>query len=937
MYGNAVNAGPQRPQTFPAQGGGKYSNSFCIVILTDTCHSAIFSQSHSKTVYPNNGPNAGLRIPEGAEFLGIVDGLPLVSYMGTMGQVEWINDTHHCHFKPLEAVHPFQQPIQQPGQQPPPAVQYSAYIPHAMHGYPAQQLPAMLPAPPVQQIQNGFPVYPGFPFPNAPIGHHPSSSTGFVPTVNGQATGFVPMANGQVRGTPSMHIPNDTSPQSVKMQQQALNAQYESCKRELHELERYAALHNDEFTPMQNIEIINKRRALVSQLDETRKKKLQLDRRVVSNGRAAALSGPSGRGSSKSRQVSKSRGQAPLCSNIFEVAQAAIGNDDQQKELHKTAKKFSPDAPVFVPAASTGFCGTLDQKLLEGPSVTDVALRIESPIVLPADASYCDKLGFNNPSEPKQFCTEPQEFIIVIKAAHEQARRYGCEGGQSKDPEWDAEQDIRWAMQDELPIPLAPETPEYVSNPRPWNWADSYFNVRKYRAANWLPPRYIQAPKVLPLVRSGRFSRQQSVDGGVPLFRAQSVPQHTASAHSSGRSSALTVVGRKNNQASYDEGSNRVNLAAQKTKTEVMGGNSEEHTQAQLSQLDSKLSEMNLALLNSHDVSQASSALLRASSRYNSTDSSLITNVSQEKAKTKEQIQFDTERLYKKAGKLFERYATELQQNPELVDALEPLAQLARIVKQNRKGKARSPRNDYEDTTETIGTDRTVCNDSPIPLFVSSKNSPQRFLEDSNSAAASLIDKTNNELKAVLVAPEPKLVTKSMTKRQAGQFARNLIANKSQEQGESFSSNDKAAETPKSDAQRRLLAHLNFANGDENRPFDSTSANMMYKARSSIASPTFEARGLVHSSASMEVQPSTPVEPRNRNTEYDLGLMRKAAYLHTKDWANEGFRNPGTRSSKKQNLPAARASDDHQEQKLTRAQRYQARHGFEHGHGTTEW
>ena len=941
----------------------------------NTCRLATIPQASAMPTYPGNEPVSGLRIPDGAEFVGMVDGIPVVMLNGKMGQVEWIHGTHHCHFKPFEITQSFKRPMQQVVQQPAHTMQYPIPVPHAMHGYPVHPFPAMLPPGPAPHMQNGFPgpmlptvpgqqnqngfaEFPGFPGMNAPMGFHPNVSTGFVPTGNGQPTGFAPiapMSSNQVRDTPSVHIPDDKSPQGIKVQQQALNAQYDIYKKELSELERYAALHNDEFTPLQNVEITTRRRILVHQMDETRKRKLQLDKYIQCASFATVAPGPpippgpSGNQPSKSRQSSKTRGQAPQVPTIGDVAKIAIAKDDQQKELHRATKKFSPDAPVFVPAASAGFCGPLGQRLLEGPTTTDLVLKVESPIVLAADASYCDRLGFNNPSEPKQFCTEPAEFAKVIKSAHEQARRYGCEGGQSKDPEWDAEQDIRWAMQDELPIPLAPDSLDYVFDQQPWNWADSYFNVRKYRTANWMPPRYIQAPKQLPPVRSGRFSRQQSVNGGVPLFRTPGVEQHLASGHSSGKSS-LTVTGHKHSQASYDEGGNRATIAGahtispQRIQTEASGGPSEEYARAHISaQLDSKLSELNLALLNGDDVSQISSKLLRPLSRQISADSSFVTNLSQEeKAKTREKIQCDAEKLYRKADQLMERYAAKLEQNPELVDAFEPLNQLARMVRQAFKGKDRSPAKDNGYTNETLETYHESLNTSSSSLFDSSNTSPQRHKGGPNATAASLVEKTNNELKAVPVAPEPKFSTKSMIKRQANQFAKNLISNKSPEQGENFSGTDKATETPRSDAQKRLLAHLNFASGDENRPFESTSMSMMYKAPSSIASPTFEAQGMVHSpGTSMEAQPPTPIGPRTKDrdhyTEYDLGLMRKAAYVYTKDWAaKEGFRNPSTTSSK-QKLPGASTSEDTQEPKLTRAQRYQTRHGLGHGHKTLDW
>ena len=104
------------------------------------------------------------------------------------------------------------------------------------------------------------------------------------------------------------------------------------------------------------------------------------------------------------------------------------------------------------------------------------------PIVHQADIAYVDSLGLNPIQEPKLYCSNVTEFQEVIRRVREQARLYGCEGGQSKDPEFDAEQDIRWAMADSSPVPLPKKVPDHIVHPRPWNWNDSVFNVRADRS-----------------------------------------------------------------------------------------------------------------------------------------------------------------------------------------------------------------------------------------------------------------------------------------------------------------------------------------------------------------------------------------------------------------------------------------------------------------------
>ena len=880
-----------------------------------------------------------MTVPEGAEYIGLFEGIHVVNLHGTMGQIEWIKKDQVWGFKPFDIVKPFRPSAQQNLQQPPHQLHYPGPFTHPINGFPAQPFSAMLPSTPAQQYPNGFPGFPGFPGVNGPMGVHPNISTGFVPGGNNPATGFAPASNGQVRGTPSVHVPIYDSPQSLLIQLQACSAQHDAYQRESDELEKYAALHNDEFTPAQNNEIFMKRKTLVTQLDETRKQKRHLEDLIKSGSKPTEILGPTVRQSSKSRQSDKTRCQGQG-TTLSDVAQTAIQRDEKQRELHKATKKFSPDAPVFVPAATNGFSASPQKSPPEGPPATAVS-KGESPVDSLAEADHCDSPHSNNPNEPTEFCTEPWEFAMVIKAAREQARRYGCEGGGSKDPEWDAEEDIRWAMMDKLPIPLITKAPDYESE-RPWNWATSFYNVYRHRVDNWMLPQHNQESELLPRSRAGRFSRQRSIDEGVPLLRAQSAVPQLSPVRSPGENLVLTVVDHKSNQAPHahdGKPNDRSNSLTNALPSEAAVSNSKESSLAlPVAKLRSKLSEKNLALHNGHNDSRRKGDLTNPLSRQNSLEGSFVTNISQEeRGKTTQPNKLNTSELREKTAQLIEQYA-KLQYDPEeMHSVLEPLAELARRVELSVKAKERSLRNDNEQTDEIVRYGYNRFESSPNRRIGSSKTSPYRRMEGQNDAIASLLDKTNNELRTVLVAPETQLMTKSMTKRQAGNFARSLIASQSPEQSEDYSNLDKAIEAPKSNAQKSLLAQLNFASGDENLPFNGSSTSMMYKARSSIASPTFEARGLVHSpSNSTEVQPPTPVKGRDLYTDHDLGLMRKATDTDKKQWANEGFRNPGNRLSHKKFF-ATRASEDIHEPKLTRAQRYQARHGGGNGHGTTEW
>lgn len=106
------------------------------------------------------------------------------------------------------------------------------------------------------------------------------------------------------------------------------------------------------------------------------------------------------------------------------------------------------------------------------------------PTVTLGEIAYTNKLGFNPSCGPKLYCTTIQEFQEVLRRVREQAQMYGCKGGQSKDPAYDAEQDVRWAMGDGEPIPLPSFPVDHIANPRPWSWNDSAFNHRRETATN---------------------------------------------------------------------------------------------------------------------------------------------------------------------------------------------------------------------------------------------------------------------------------------------------------------------------------------------------------------------------------------------------------------------------------------------------------------------
>ena len=116
-----------------------------------------------------------------------------------------------------------------------------------------------------------------------------------------------------------------------------------------------------------------------------------------------------------------------------------------------------------------------------GTSGSWSAMEALPPDVHEQDIAYVNELGLNPVYGPKRFCSTIPEFQEIIRRVREQARLYGCKGGSSKDPEFDAEQDIRWAISDSTPIPLPKKIPDHIAYPRPWCWNDSAFNVRADR------------------------------------------------------------------------------------------------------------------------------------------------------------------------------------------------------------------------------------------------------------------------------------------------------------------------------------------------------------------------------------------------------------------------------------------------------------------------
>ena len=198
--------------------------------------------------------------------------------------------------------------------------------------------------------------------------------------------------------------------------------------------------------------------------------------RNMQNNRSVSLGSQLVKDQIKERRQQKSsepRAAQKALLNIMDIANTAISRKD--KALHGDQPK---NRAVSNSEESTS--GFLDSR--------DPAMRV----IEYDDIEYAGRYLYNWTLETKTYCTTVAEFQEAIRRVREQARLYGCAGGSSKDPAYDAEQDLWWAICDRDPIPLPTKVPDHVSNPRPWNWNDSAFNYRR-KGAPWPGPACEQA------------------------------------------------------------------------------------------------------------------------------------------------------------------------------------------------------------------------------------------------------------------------------------------------------------------------------------------------------------------------------------------------------------------------------------------------------------
>ena len=444
-----------------------------------------------------------LQLPLGAEpIMMLGDGSAIVSFNGTMlrAMLRGVDTL----LEPLQMVQPFALTPMAPVQQ----------LSQAPQVFPTQHTVPLQTMVPTQPLSVQLP-------PEAKI--HPAG----LPPVN-QSLPLIPHQQPE----PALHLTKASNNihhpyTALQTQIRALTIQHNACNSELTALDKYVALHHQEISPTQMALIATQRKHLVEKLDQVRISRKQLDQTapVPTQGiyRPNINAGPNGNLlniDTSMMNFNAQRFNEVASDRPTWLSNKAMGSASTLKptELSPNGPKtLSPNAPSFVPGSTTPSAafGHDQYHLGKAPNFAEqgrsnsVSAATETrlgsserelntdPVVHPDEAEYCNEMGYNNPEMPKMYCSEVSEYQEVIRAVREQAKRYGCKGGQSKDPEYDAEQDVRWAMQDKVPIPLPPMCPDYMTNPRSWDWQDSVFNVRVGHDWTWNPPRYFKKPGVV--------------------------------------------------------------------------------------------------------------------------------------------------------------------------------------------------------------------------------------------------------------------------------------------------------------------------------------------------------------------------------------------------------------------------------------------------------
>ena len=353
-----------------------------------------------------------------------------------------------------------------------------------------------------------------------------------IPQFSHQQSVPMPLANSTNRSRVS------SSTSQAPKNGQALEAQQQSLRTSLQTLDRHLALHHYELSNEQKSSYISQRRSLVEEIDKIRRIKEPTSENLPPvNVKDLARRATDRIKHSRSSHHSGAVENKPNTTNL---------KDTKAGDVPK--KGLSPDAPPFVPgsirsAALARSSNGLERSKLGSRRVSikpdrghkqDVSLDKDPldpamRVIHNSDVAYASKYEDLRLDGKKPYCTKVSEFQEALRQVRQQARLYGCAGGSSKDPAYDAEQDIWWAICDKDPIPLPSDEPDYVRNPRPWDWNDSVFNDRRPKSNFHLPSA---APKEVE--KSATTLEHDDVGSSPIVGRNLELPQGKPSKHFTG-------------------------------------------------------------------------------------------------------------------------------------------------------------------------------------------------------------------------------------------------------------------------------------------------------------------------------------------------------------------------------------------------------------------
>ena len=318
-------------------------------------------------------------------------------------------------------------------------------------------------------------------------------------------------ASSQERGQ-RLPLTNTTNRSRVSSSQSQVSSRVKSKETQqlelnltLRNLDKHLALHHYDLSQEERASFITQRKSLVEEIDKIRriKEPSSQDLPVVDSMDGAR------RATGRSQLFPSGPQSNPAMKDGKLTSLNVLKNGKVSKPLSPAALPFIPsgmqvpttepkDSPGVLPQiassmqASNGVVRSVDlpthSQINHDARIDHFHQQDESldrdPIdpamrtIHNSDITYAARYIPDRPGGGKKYCTTVSEFQEAIRQVRQQARLYGCAGGSSKDPAYDAEQDIWWAICDQDPIPIPPNVPDHVSSPRPWDWSDSVFNYR---------------------------------------------------------------------------------------------------------------------------------------------------------------------------------------------------------------------------------------------------------------------------------------------------------------------------------------------------------------------------------------------------------------------------------------------------------------------------